>query len=171
MGDSETVVSETSAVMDYAPASYTSTGYADASSNVVPNTDASPSEATGDFAASAALGDANSTVPGGSDLGDGNVYGTEPNSVMEEAHVNTTFETKPAVSSEEITDPENAATKLSQVAGTNYSVNASVGEVGNLAVENGNASDNVGRVVDEQQFDGFGMFFFPMQFLLWARLF
>ncbi|XP_062148038.1 pre-mRNA-processing factor 39-1 isoform X4 [Alnus glutinosa] len=155
MGDSETVVSETSAAMDYAPASYTSTGYADASSNVVPNTDASPSEATGDFAASASLADANSTVPGGSDLGDGNVYGTEPNPVMQEAHVNTTFEPKPPVSSEKVSDPESAAAKLSQVAGTNYSVNASVGEAGNLAVENGNASDNVGRAVDEQQFDGF----------------
>jgi pre-mRNA-processing factor 39 len=165
MGDSETVVSETSAAMGYEPASYTSTGYTDASSNVVPNTDAS-TEAAGDFAASAAQADANSTVRGGSDLVDGNVYGTEPNPVMQEAHVNTTFETEPAVSSEKVTDPENAATKLSQIAGTNYSVNASVGEAGNLAVENGNASDNVGRAVDEQQFDGFGVFFFPLQFLL-----
>ena len=154
MGDSETVLSETSAVMGYTSGSYTSTGYVDVSSNVVPDTGAFSSEATGGIAASAAPADANPTVPGD----------TEPNPVMQEVHVDTTFETKPAVgvanTIEKVTDPENAATELSQSACNNSSVNGSVGEAGYLAVENGNASENLGRAADEQQFDGFGMFFF-----------
>ncbi|XP_075648766.1 pre-mRNA-processing factor 39-1 isoform X3 [Castanea sativa] len=159
MGDSETVLSETSAVMGYTSGSQTSMGYVEASSNVAPDTGASPSEATGGFAASAAPADANSTVPGGSDSGDGNINSTEPNLVMQEAQVDTTFETKPDVgvanTSEKATGLENAATELSQSAGNNSSVNGSVVEAGYLAVENGTASENVGRVADEQQFDGF----------------
>ncbi|KAM4077486.1 hypothetical protein ACJW30_12G141400 [Castanea mollissima] len=159
MGDSETVLSETSAVMGYTSGSQTSMGYVEASSNVAPDTGASPSEATGGFAASAAPADANSTVPGGSDSGDGNINSMEPNLVMQEAQVDTTFETKPDVgvanTSEKATGLENAATELSQSAGNNSSVNGSVVEAGYLAVENGTASENVGRVADEQQFDGF----------------
>ncbi|KAM4070133.1 hypothetical protein ACB094_12G141500 [Castanea mollissima] len=159
MGDSETVLSETSAVMGYTSGSQTSMGYVEASSNVAPDTGASPSEATGGFAASAAPADANSTVPGGSDSGDGNINSMEPNLVMQEAQVDTTFETKPDVgvanTSEKATGLENAATELSQSAGNNSSVNGSVAEAGYLAVENGTASENVGRVADEQQFDGF----------------
>ncbi|XP_030934144.1 pre-mRNA-processing factor 39 isoform X1 [Quercus lobata] len=159
MGDSETVLSETSAEMGYTSGSHTSTGYVEASSNVAPDTGASPSEATGGFAASAAPADANSTVPGGSDSGDGNINSTEPNLVMQEAQIDTTFETKPDVgvanTSEKATGLENAATELSQSAGNNSSVNGSVVETGYLAVENGIASENVGRVADEQQFDGF----------------
>ncbi|KAM3683379.1 hypothetical protein ACJW31_12G142800 [Castanea mollissima] len=159
MGDSETVLSEASAVMGYTSGSQTSMGYVEASSNVAPDTGASPSEATGGFAASAAPADANSTVPGGSDSGDGNINSMEPNLVMQEAQVDTTFETKPDVgvanTSEKATGLENAATELSQSAGNNSSVNGSVVEAGYLAVENGTASENVGRVADEQQFDGF----------------
>ncbi|XP_023879807.1 pre-mRNA-processing factor 39-1 isoform X4 [Quercus suber] len=160
MGDSETVLSETSAEMGYSSGSHTSTGYVEASSNVAPDTGAPPSEATGGFAAAAAApADANSTVPGGSDSGDGNINSTEPNLVMQEAQVDTTFETKPDVgvanTIEKATGLENAAAELSQSAGNNSSVNGSVVEAGYLAVENGIASENVGRVADEQQFDGF----------------
>lgn len=176
MGDSETALSETSAVMGYTSGSHTSTGYVEVSSNVAPDTGAPPSEATGGFAASAAPADANSTVPGGSDSGDGNISSTEPNLVMQEAQVDTTFETKPDVgvanTSQKATGLENAATELSPSAGNNSSVNGSVVEAGYLAVENGTASENVGRVADEQQFDGFGMFFlcnFCYISMIWAR--
>lgn len=176
MGDSETALSETSAVMGYTSGSHTSTGYVEVSSNVAPDTGAPPSEAAGGFAASAAPADANSTVPGGSDSGDGNISSTEPNLVMQEAQVDTTFETKPDVgvanTSEKATGLENAATELSPSAGNNSSVNGSVVEAGYLAVENGTASENVGRVADEQQFDGFGMFFlcnFCYISMIWAR--
>lgn len=165
MGDHDTdMISETSAVMGYTSGSYTSTDYSDANSNVVPDTSAFPSKATGDFAAPAALADINSTVPGGFDLGDGNIYSTDPNPILQEAHVSTSFEAKPAVgvanTSEKVTDLENAATELSQAAGNISSVDVSVGETGTLTVENGNSSDNMARAADEQQFDGFGMFFY-----------
>ncbi|KAG7989742.1 hypothetical protein I3843_03G253400 [Carya illinoinensis] len=160
MGDHDTdMISETSAMMGYTSGSYTSTDYSDANSNVVPDTSAFPSKATGDFAAPAALADINSTVPGGFDLGDGNIYSTDPNPILQEAHVSTSFEAKPAVgvanTSEKVTDLENAATELSQAAGNISSVDVSVGETGTLTVENGNSSDNMARAADEQQFDGF----------------
>ncbi|KAF5482475.1 hypothetical protein F2P56_003045 [Juglans regia] len=159
MGDHDTAISETSSVMGYTSASYTSTDYSDANSNVVLDASAFPSKATGDFAAPAALADINSTVPGGFDLGDGNTYSTDPNPILQEAHLSTAFEAEPAVgvanTSEKVTDPENAAIELSQAAGNISSVDGSVGETGTLAVENGNASDNMARAADEQQFDGF----------------
>lgn len=162
MGDHDTAISETSAVMGYTSASYTSTDYSDASSNVVPDTSAFPSQATGDFTEPAAQADINSTVPSAFDLGDGNIYSTDPNPILQGAHVSTAFETKPAVgvanTSEKVTDLENAAVELSHAAGNISSVDVSVGEMGTLAVENGNASDNMVRAADEQQFDGFGMF-------------
>ncbi|KAG7984816.1 hypothetical protein I3843_04G179700 [Carya illinoinensis] len=150
MGDSETVVSEPSAMMDY-----TSTGYSDASSNVVPNTGASPSEATGVFYASAAPADISSTVRVGSDLGDGNVHGTDPDPNVQEAHVITTSEANLAAevanTSEEVTDLENAATEFSQAGGNISSLNVTDG----IGVANGHVSDHVDRSADEQQFDGF----------------
>ncbi|XP_041006890.1 pre-mRNA-processing factor 39-like isoform X2 [Juglans microcarpa x Juglans regia] len=150
MGDSETVISEPSAMMDY-----TSTGYSDASSNVVPNTGASPSEATGVFSASTAPADISSTVCGGSDLGDGNVHSTDPDPNIQEAHVITTSEANLAAevanTSEKVTDLENAATEFSQAGGNISSLNGTDG----IRVENGHVSDHVGRSADEQQFDGF----------------
>ncbi|KAF5459420.1 hypothetical protein F2P56_023368 [Juglans regia] len=150
MGDSETVVSEPSAMMDY-----TSTGYSDASSNVVPNTGASPSEATGVFSASTAPADISSAIRGGSDLGDGNVHGTDPDPNIQEAHVITTSEANLAAevanTSEKVTDLENAATEFSQAGGNISSLNGTDG----IRVENGHVSDHVGRSADEQQFDGF----------------
>lgn len=162
MGDSETVASETSSEMGYTSARYSATGYADARSNSVPDAGAFPSEPTGDFAAPA-VADAKSTVPGGSDLGEGSIYGTEHNSVLQEAHVSSEIESKPAVgvsnTSDKVTYMENVATELPQAAGDISYVNGGVNEVGNQALENGSASDNVGRGADEQQFDGFGNFF------------
>ncbi|XP_041006893.1 pre-mRNA-processing factor 39-like isoform X5 [Juglans microcarpa x Juglans regia] len=152
MGDSETVISEPSAMMDY-----TSTGYSDASSNVVPNTGASPSEATGVFSASTAPADISSTVCGGSDLGDGNVHSTDPDPNIQEAHVITTSEANLAAevanTSEKVTDLENAATEFSQAGGNISSLNGTDG----IRVENGHVSDHVGRSADEQQFDGFAV--------------
>lgn len=151
MGDREAVVSEPSALMDY-----TSTGYSDASSNVVPSTGASPSEATGVFSAPA---DINSRVHGDSDLGDGNAHATDldPNNIQE-AHVITTSEAnlvaEVANTIEKVTDLENASTEFSKVHGNISSLNGSDG----VGVENGHVPDHVGRSADEQQFDGFGMF-------------
>ena len=69
MGDSETVVAQTSAVMGYTSTGYTSTGFADVGPNIIHEAGALPSEATGEISISAAPTDLPHSVPGGSTLG------------------------------------------------------------------------------------------------------
>ncbi|KAJ9169671.1 hypothetical protein P3X46_017833 [Hevea brasiliensis] len=146
MGDSEMVVTETTAVTEYASAGYASTGYGDTSSNVAPYSSVYTTEGTGVFAASA---DVAYTVPTASSFADGNVYGTDSNSVVQEAHVNAIYETKPDVgmgsTSENVVAMKNASTAPSQAAGYETSVNGSIGgeAVSTASAENGTTADIV----------------------------
>ncbi|PON66832.1 Tetratricopeptide-like helical domain containing protein [Trema orientale] len=132
MGDSETVVAQTSSMTGYTSAGYTSTGYADGTSNVASEAGGLPSESAGEISTSAAPAVANFSGHGGSDAGDKNDY----NSLMQESHVST---------GNEVTDPSQAAGYDSSVNGT-----AVLGSV--ISIENGNASDNAGGAVDAQQY-------------------
>ncbi|KAJ7977177.1 Pre-mRNA-processing factor 39 [Quillaja saponaria] len=155
MGDSEAVVAESLK-------SYTSTGYADASSDPVPGAGVVGSESNEEAVASSAAM-VNSTYGDGyTNIGDSNAYGTDPNSFVQEVEVNATYETTPA---DGVTDTNDAVAGLGSTAmdssiGTAYnsSVNGSlVGEVANATgVENGTASENLDGSTDEKQLaDGF----------------
>ncbi|XP_034227086.1 pre-mRNA-processing factor 39 isoform X2 [Prunus dulcis] len=144
MGDSETVVAQTSAVMGYTSAGYTTTGYTDANSNIVPDTGALHSKETTEFSTSAAPADA---------------YSADPNSLIQQSDSYTTYETKPSVG---VTDAgnENEAMESSHAASYDSSVNgvAASGTGTVSSVDNGDATDNVAGSVDVQQFgDGSAM--------------
>ncbi|ONH93147.1 hypothetical protein PRUPE_8G215900 [Prunus persica] len=144
MGDSETVVAQTSAVMGYTSAGYTTTGYTDANSNIAPDTGALHSKETTEFSTSAAPADA---------------YSADPNSLIQQSDSYTTYETKPSVG---VTDAgnENEAMESSHAASYDSSVNgvAASGTGTVSSVDNGDATDNVAGSVDVQQFgDGSAM--------------
>lgn len=151
MGDSETVVAQTSAVMGYTSAGYTTTGYTDANSNIAPDTSALHSKDTTEFSTSAAPADA---------------YSADPNSHIQQSDSYTTYETKPSVgvtdASGNVAGNENEAMESSHAASYDSSVNgvAASGTGTVSSVDNGDASDNVAGSVDVQQFgDGSGMLF------------
>ncbi|KAF3436089.1 hypothetical protein FNV43_RR23181 [Rhamnella rubrinervis] len=160
MGDSETVVAQTSAVMGYTSTGYTSTGFADVGPNIVHEAGVLPSEAAGEISISAAPTDVPHSVPGGSTLG----YNVESDSQMQEPHVGNINETKTTVgvidSSGNVAALENEAINSSQTAGYGSTVNGTgvSGEVTIMSVNNGDASDGVGGAVHEQQYvDGSAM--------------
>ncbi|KAK2648546.1 hypothetical protein Ddye_016035 [Dipteronia dyeriana] len=140
MGDSETVVAETSSIMDYTSAGYANTDYADPNANDAPN-------ASGFVPA-----DATFTLPAVSSIsGDGNTYSMDPNSVPQEA---------PAVGATDGNDnaasTENVAVGSSQAAGYG-SVNGNVvSEAGNvMSTENGNSLGVVsGAAAGQEYVDG-----------------
>src|SRR5262245_41013874 len=117
MGDSKTVVAETSADV-----TYTSAGYADNVSNPVPE---AGSSTVPEYAGEAAQ--ANSTYAFGySNVGDGNAYGGDPNSVLQ-AQFNKTDDSKLAVDTNETSSGlGNTATESTQVSDYNSSVNGGV---------------------------------------------
>ncbi|XP_031268786.1 pre-mRNA-processing factor 39 isoform X1 [Pistacia vera] len=135
MGDSETLVAETSAVMGYSSAGYTNTSYADASTNSAPDAGAFTSGAAGDYAASGAPVDGTYIVPAaGSGLGDGNAYNMDPNSVMQQVQA-----AGAAAASDNVTGLENASVAPSQASGYS-SLNGNVSEAGNVtSIENGSS--------------------------------
>ncbi|KAJ6728950.1 PRE-MRNA-PROCESSING FACTOR 39 [Salix viminalis] len=126
MGDSETVVTEPSAVMDYTAAGYASTGYANSGSDVVPGPGDFNVDGTGSFAASTVAAQGGHT---------GNTY-ADSSSVAPEARAGMNI------------SAENAAG-----GGYDSAVNGNVGtEVGVAAsVENGNAGEVLGVAAVEQQ--------------------
>ncbi|KAK0581772.1 hypothetical protein LWI29_017743 [Acer saccharum] len=137
MGDSETVVAETSSVMDYTSAGYANTGYADPNTNDAPN------------ASGFAPADATYTVPAvSSSSGDGNTYSMDSYSVLQEA---------PAVGATDDNDnvagTENVAVGSSQAAGYG-SVNGNVAsEAGNvMSAENGNSLGVVSGAAAGQEY-------------------
>ncbi|XWS47036.1 hypothetical protein CRYUN_Cryun14cG0118800 [Craigia yunnanensis] len=126
MGDSEAVVADSSAMMDYTSAAYNSTG-----------SGAYPYEATGDPIASGALADGTYATSGG-----------DPNSAGQEGQISAIYESKPAGGS---TDKNaavagNTAADASKADGYSFSLNGNIfNEAGNVTtVENGNVFDNVG---------------------------
>ncbi|GMJ09042.1 hypothetical protein like AT1G04080 [Hibiscus trionum] len=125
MGDSEAVVTDSSAIMDYPSASSNSTG-----------SGAYPSEATGDLSASGAPADVYYAASGG-----------DPNSADQEGQTNATYYNKPAgVSADEnAAGVGNIAANASEAAGHSSLNGDVVHEAGNAAtVENGNIFNNVG---------------------------
>ncbi|XP_034891480.1 pre-mRNA-processing factor 39-1 isoform X2 [Populus alba] len=149
MGDSETVVTEPSAVMDYTAAGYTSTGYADAIANVVPGPGVYTAEGTGNFTASFVAAQAAYT---------GNAYGTDSTSVVLDGHVEATHGTEAVVGMDSTTNnaavAENASIAPPQASGYDSAVNGNIGtEAGVVvSVENGNAGEVVGGADAVQQF-------------------
>ncbi|KAI4349344.1 hypothetical protein L6164_009942 [Bauhinia variegata] len=153
MGDNETVIAENSVA-----ASYTSTGYAGAIPNLVPELASAAAESAGEAS------QANSSYGFGySIVGDGNAYSGDPNSVLQQAQLNTTEETKQGDGVNDTNDTVsghgNTATESIQVSEYSTSVNGSVvGEVPTATrLDNGNASENVdGSASEKQLADGYG---------------
>ncbi|KAK8702006.1 hypothetical protein V6N13_020377 [Hibiscus sabdariffa] len=118
MGDSEAVVTNSSATMDYTSAAYNSTG-----------SGAYPSEAIGDISASA--------PSDGYHVGD-------PNSAGQEGQISETYYSKPAgVSTDENADVGNVAADASKAAG-HSSFNMNVAHEAATIAENGNVFNNLG---------------------------
>ncbi|XP_011024481.1 PREDICTED: pre-mRNA-processing factor 39-like isoform X2 [Populus euphratica] len=128
MGDSETVVTEPSAVMDYPAAVYASTGYADSGSVVVPGPGDFNVEGTGNFAASTVAAQGGHT---------GNTYGADSSSGVPEAHVGI-----------------NSSAENTAAGGYDSAVNGNIGTEAGVAVsaENGNAGEALGGAAPEQHF-------------------
>ncbi|CAK7333903.1 unnamed protein product [Dovyalis caffra] len=149
MGDSETVVTEPSTVMDYTAAGYASSGYADAGANVVSGPGVFTAEGTGNFTVSTVAAQAAYT---------GNAYGTDSRSVVPEAHVEESYGMEAVVGMKSTTDnvaaAENASITPSQAAGYDSAVNGNINTEAGVAVsvENGNAGEVVGGAAAEQQF-------------------
>ncbi|KAK7336907.1 hypothetical protein VNO77_17460 [Canavalia gladiata] len=153
MGDSESVVTETSAAEAYASAA---AGYADTGSNPIPDAGAAAGESAGEAA------QANSTYGFGySNAGEGNAYAGDPNSVLQQAQFNATDDSKQAVAANDANEASglaNTATESTAVSDYNSSVNGTVvGAVANATgLENGNALENVDGSADEKQLaDGY----------------
>lgn len=153
MGDSETLVAETSAVMSYTSTGYTNTtGYADANTNAVPDASAFAPGTAGDYVTSSGPMDAAYSVPG---VGDGNAYSMDPNAIMQQASA-----AGASGSGDNVAGSENAAGGLSHAPG--YStINGSVGsEAGNVtSIENGSSSGVAsGAAAGQEHLDSSGMF-------------
>lgn len=179
MGDSETVVAQTSTVMGYTTAGYSSTDYGNSSSNAASEAVAfadgaggisSSSDATtttGGLDASANVADAAITIPDGSNAA-GGAFSTDLISVMQEAP--TTMDVDNSRSSyglvatqENLAATADAVTDSSKVTGYDSSINGNeVSESANVVIngtsENGNPSDDVhGSGSEHQLLDGYGM--------------
>lgn len=157
MGDSETVVAQTSGVVGY---TYSSTEYADTSSNAVSDAGAFVAVDTRALAGSASA-DAAYALGDGSNLGDGNTYGTDPNTVMQEAPGSIAYEPSAGATD---TSSNLGSAESSQAAGYDSSVNGNaVTEARDFpSVENGNASDVGGTAVEPQLEEGSGMSVYDM---------
>lgn len=88
MRDSETVVTEPPAVMIFTAAGYTSNGYADAISNIVPVPGVYIAEGAGNFTASFVAAQAAYT---------GNAYGTDSTYIVPDGHVEAAYGTEAVV--------------------------------------------------------------------------
>lgn len=151
MGDSETLVAETSAVMSYNSAGYTNAAYADAGSNAVPDASAFAPGTGGDYAASGQSADAAYSVPV---VADGNAYNMDPNAVMQQA---------PGVGSgDNVAPSENEAVGSSQATGYNSMNGSVINEAGNAtSTENGTSLGiESGAATGQELVDGSGMYIF-----------
>ncbi|PSS14054.1 Pre-mRNA-processing factor like [Actinidia chinensis var. chinensis] len=167
MGDSETVVAQTSAVMGYTSAGYSSTNYSSISSSVASDAGAfADATVMRDLVASAVVADVANTVADGSDVG-GEAYSTDSNSAIQGAHATMLYGSEPSYgvvdTVENIAGSTNISAGSSQVACADSSVNGNdVIEARDIVLtcisENGNSSDNVhGTSFDHQLVDGFAL--------------
>ena len=167
MGDSETIVAQTSEFMRYTSAGYVSSGYADSSTNLIPHPGVFLSVITGDF----------KVTPIYADMSDGNAYVTDPNSIQQGNHVGEVDEAMVSVG---VTDhsqnnavSENSAMETAEVVSHDSSLNGSVAAVldNAFSVENGNAVENTNEASEEQHFvDGSGMCLSFFCFLHFMRI-
>ncbi|OVA14799.1 RNA-processing protein [Macleaya cordata] len=158
MGDSDTVIAQTSGVMEYSSTGLASSDYNYVTSNAIPGDGAFATETTGDSTSAAISTDATYTVSDGSNFGDQSTYNTDPipNSVMQEAHVTPTDDDgKPTAG---VADPgkknvsqENFVMESSQAGVYDSSMNGN-GPIDNDV--NGNALHASGGDAGEQQFVG-----------------
>jgi pre-mRNA-processing factor 39 len=150
MGDSELMVTETSAAETYPSDGYNNT----TASNPVPEAAAAaPAEVAGE----AGVQDNSSYELGYS--GDGNAYTAgDPNSVLQQAQFSATNESKQADGAPDANSGAvgNEATDSTMVSGEHLSVNGGVDTAG---LENGNALEHVDGSADEKQLtDAYGIF-------------
>ncbi|XP_042517188.1 pre-mRNA-processing factor 39-like isoform X1 [Macadamia integrifolia] len=157
MGDSETVVAQTSTVMEYTSTGYTTTEYSAVSSNVTPDSVAFTTVAAVDTNSPSIPTDTAYPLPDGSSLADGNACNTDPISVAQEPPVTSVNESIPdgavANTSENLISQENVVPDSAQV-GCDSSVNGNgVVEAMNFthtgSGENGNASDDAGGAAEQ----------------------
>ncbi|XP_022954297.1 pre-mRNA-processing factor 39-like isoform X1 [Cucurbita moschata] len=148
MGDSETVVAQTSDVMGYASAGYVSSGYSDSSANLIPQPGAFQSGITGDFSVSHTS----------ADMGNGNAYVTDPNSLQQGNHVGEVDATKSdVVMTDHIQNAavaETSGMETAEVASHDSSLNRSVAasSVNASSIENGSVIENANDASEEQHF-------------------
>lgn len=169
MGDSETIVAQTSTVMEYTSTGYTTTDYTAENSNVTSDGGVIATGATEDSTGPAIPTDTAYPLPDGSSVGEGIAYSTDPKSATQEPPLNSTSDSRPVVevsdTSENLVSQENAVGASAEVVGYDSSVNVNgLGEVRNFTPmgsgENGNALNDVGGASAEQHFeDSSGIFF------------
>ncbi|KAI8574356.1 hypothetical protein RHMOL_Rhmol01G0347800 [Rhododendron molle] len=179
MGDSETVVAQTSTVVGYTTAGYSSTDYGNTSSNAASEAVAFADEAggklsssdatttTGGLDASADVANAAITIPDGSNAA-GGAFSTDLNSVMQEAPTTMDVDNSRssyglAATQENLAATADAVTDSSKVTGYDSSINGNeVSEAANVVIngisENGNPSDDVhGSGSEHQLLDGYAL--------------
>ncbi|XP_057472522.1 pre-mRNA-processing factor 39-1-like isoform X3 [Actinidia eriantha] len=154
MGDSETVVAQTSAVMGYTSAGYSSTNYSSISSNVASDAGAfADATTTRDLVAAVAVADVANIVADGSDVG-GEAYSTYSNSAIQGAPATMLYGSDGVVDAmENIAASTKISAGSSQVTGADSSVNGNdVIEARDIVLtgisKNGNSSS------DHQLVDG-----------------
>lgn len=159
MGDSETVVAQTSSMIGYTSAGYSSVDCGDVRENSAPESDPSLAGPNGDLAnpaapttteelpASTGTTDGANEMDHDSNLGAGNVDTNILSLAEEEAHISTACAT-----TENPDSTTNASVDSSQVGGYDSSLNGDAGPVA-LAVpsENGITSDDVHGSAPMQQ--------------------
>ena len=175
MGESQTMVAQTSAIMGHTSSGYSSSDFGNTSSDATAATGAfadgsrelaaSAVTTMGDLAPSVAVADAASTIPDASNVGAG-AFSTDLNSVFQ-GPATSTNDSKPsdevAYSSENLAVPANTSVDSPQVASYDSTINGNdVSEARNIAFaglsENGNPSDGVhGTASVHQPVDGSGM--------------
>ncbi|KAB5527884.1 hypothetical protein DKX38_021731 [Salix brachista] len=150
MGDSETVVTEPPAVMNCTAAGYTSNGYADAISNIVPVPGVYIAEGAGNFTASFVAAQAAYT---------GNAYGTDSTYIVLVGHVEAAYGTEAVVGTDSTINnaavTENASFVSPQAAGYDSAVDGNTSTEAGVVLsdENGNAGEVVGGGDAVQQFE------------------
>ena len=177
MGESQTVVAQTSAIMGHTSSGYSSSDFGNTSSDTPAAAGgaladgasrelaASADTTTGDLAPSAAVADAASTIPDVFNVGTG-AFSTDLNSVFQ-GPATSTNDSKPsdevANSSENLAVSAATSVDSSQVASYHSTITGNdVSEARNIVFaaisENGNPSDDVhGSALVHQPVDGSGM--------------
>ncbi|KAL6982566.1 hypothetical protein U1Q18_041016, partial [Sarracenia purpurea var. burkii] len=134
MGDSETVVAQTSAVMGYTSAGYSSTDYANISSNVSLDDGAFADGASGALAASAAVADpANAVIDGSNACGEES-YNMDLNSAMQGAPATMHYDSEPTYGGADTDENLMGLTNIS-VGSSQVALLTDISENGNPSVD------------------------------------